>query len=119
MKYLIQLSIPCAWALVLAGCAPSPEERLSRAEKAYAAHDYSTARIDLVNIVQSTPENVRALELLARTYIDLSDPVSARATLERLGKLGKLPKDASVLIGNVDLMQQHYDAALAAVSAST
>lgn len=116
MMHATRLGIPFAAALFLAGCGASPEERLARAEKAYAAHDYSAARVDLASIVQETPENARALELLARTYIDLSDPVSADAALKRLARLGKLPKDAPVLDGNIDLLQGRYDDALAAVA---
>ncbi|HKT86130.1 MAG TPA: tetratricopeptide repeat protein [Novosphingobium sp.] len=116
MKHAPRLTIPLAAALFLAGCGSSPEERLARAEKAYAAHDYAAARVDLTSIVQETPENAPALELLARTYIDLSDPVSADAMLKRLAKVGKLPKDAPVLQGNIDLMQGRYDKALAGVA---
>lgn len=116
MKHVIRLGIPLAAALFLAGCGASPEERLARAEKAYAAHAYSAARVDLASIVQEEPQNARALELLARTYVDLSDPVSADATLKRLGKLGRLPKDVTVLRGNIDLMQGRYDDALAVVA---
>lgn len=116
MKHALRLSLPFAAALFLAGCAASPEERLARAEKAYGAHDYSAARIDLSSIVQEAPENARALELLARTYIALSDPIAVNGILERLGRLGKLPQDAGVLRGNVDLMMGRYDAAVAAVA---
>jgi predicted Zn-dependent protease len=116
MRKAIRLGLPLAAALMLAGCGASPEERLDRAEKAYAAHDYSAARIDLGSIVQEAPENARALELLTRTHIALFDPVSANAMLERLGKLGALPKDAPILKGNVDLMLGRYDDALAAVA---
>ncbi|SLJ87969.1 tetratricopeptide repeat protein [Novosphingobium mathurense] len=115
MKYAIRLSLPLAAALLLAGCGASPEERLARAEQAYAAHNYSAARVDLASVIQEAPENAKALELLARTYIDLSDPVSAGSMLERLGRLGKLPADAAILQGNVDLMLGRYDKALAAV----
>ncbi|GGB97751.1 hypothetical protein GCM10011494_15280 [Novosphingobium endophyticum] len=116
MKPAIRLALPLAVALLLAGCGASPEERLDRAEKAYAAHDYSAARVDLGSIVQETPENTQALELLARTYIALSDPVSADGMLERLSRLGALPKDAPILRGNVDLMLGRYDDALTAVA---
>lgn len=116
MKHLTHLGIPLAAALFLAACGPSTEERLARAEKAYAAHEYSAARVDLASVVQDAPENAVALELLARTYIDLSDPVSADATLRRLAKVGKLPKDAPVLQGNIELMQGRYDKALAAAA---
>lgn len=116
MKHAIRLSLPFAAALFLAGCGASPEERLARAEKAYGAHDYSSARVDLSSIVQEAPENAQALELLARTYIALSDPVSADGMLERLGRLGRLPQDAAILRGNVDLMLGRYDAAVAAVA---
>lgn len=116
MKHSTRMAIPLAAALLLAGCGASPEERLARAEKAYAAHAYSEARVDLASILQEAPENARALELLARTYIDLSDPFSAEAMLKRLTRLGRLPKDAPVLDGNIDLMQGRYDDALAAVA---
>lgn len=116
MKQFIRSAMPFAGALLLAACGASPEERLVRAEKAYVAHDYTSARIDLSGIVKNAPENAEALELLARTYIALSDPAPAQAMLERLGRLGKLPKDASLLKGNIFLMLGRYDDALAAVA---
>lgn len=116
MKHAIRLSFPLVAALLLASCGTSPEERFARAEKAYTAHDYSSARVDLAGIVQDAPENAPALELLARTYLALSDPVSANGMLERLERLGKSPKDAPILQGNVDLMLGRYDEAIAVVA---
>jgi tetratricopeptide (TPR) repeat protein len=116
MRNTIRSTIPLALALLLAGCGASPEERLARAEKAYGAHDYTTARIDLGSVIQEEPENPRALELQARTFLALSDPVGARGMLDRLERLGKLPADAAVLRGEIDLMQGHFDEALQAVA---
>ena len=116
MKNDTRLNLLLSVALLLAGCGMDPEERFARAEKAYSAHHYSTARVDLNNIIRKAPENAQALELLARTYIALSDPVSANNMLQLLGKLDKLPKDASILQGNVDLMSGRHDNALKVVA---
>lgn len=116
MNYASRLGITLAAVLFLAACGASPEERFARAEKAFTAHDYSAARVDLSSIIQDAPENARALELLARTYIALSDPVSATGMLDRLGRLGKLPGDAPILRGNIHLMNGRYDEAAAVVA---
>lgn len=119
MRNTIRSTIPLALALLLAGCGASPEERLARAEKAYGAHDYATARIDLGSVIQEEPDNARALELQARTFLALSDPVGARGMLDRLERLGKLPADAAVLRGEIDLMQGHFDEALRSIANAT
>ncbi|MCJ2177442.1 tetratricopeptide repeat protein [Novosphingobium album (ex Hu et al. 2023)] len=116
MKRVIRSSIPFAAAVLLAGCGLSPEDRFARAEKAYAEHEWSAARIDLSSIVQSSPDDAQALQLLARTYIALSDPISAKAILERLDKLGSLPPDAAILQGNVALLNKRFDEVLTAVA---
>ncbi|HKR93375.1 tetratricopeptide repeat protein [Novosphingobium sp.] len=116
MKHAIRSSLPVAVALLLAGCGVNSEKRLAQAERAYSAHDYFTARVDLSRVVQEQPTNTRALELLARTYVALSDPDSASGLLERLAKLRKLPGDIAVLRGEVYLMKKRYDDALASVA---
>lgn len=116
MRNIIRSTVPLALALLLAGCGSSPEERLARGEKAYGAHDYATARIDLGSVIQEEPENPRALELQARTFLALADPVAASGMLDRLDRLGKLPKDAAVLRGEIDLMRGRYDDAIETVA---
>ena len=66
MNRILSLSPLLAATLLLAGCGDTPKERLERADKAYAAHDYRAAQVDLTALLQSEPANPAALELAAR-----------------------------------------------------
>ncbi|HUQ13184.1 MAG TPA: tetratricopeptide repeat protein [Novosphingobium sp.] len=105
--------IPITLALLLAGCGDSPEARLARAEKAYAAHDYRAAQVDLAAALQAQPGNARALDLAARSHIAQGDGVAAQAALDKLG--AHAPADFALLEGEAALLRGKAKAALEAV----
>ena len=88
---------------------------MAEAEQAYATHQFDEARIHLTNVLKAEPGNVRALELLARTYLDSGDAVGAAGTLARLKELGAEPADYDLLKAHADVMNGDYDAALALI----
>ena len=103
---------PFAAALLLSSCGDSPEARLDRAAKAYAAHDYRAAQVDLGALLQERPGNARALELAARAHLAQGDGVAAQAALDRLTSP---PADYALLAGEAALLRGKATPALAAV----
>lgn len=101
-------------ALALAACGLSPEERLERATDAFAEHRFTEARLDLASVLQEDQNNVAALELLARTQLQLGDGDGAAATLERLVAAGRSPADLPVLLAEAELLRRNFEDALTA-----
>jgi tetratricopeptide (TPR) repeat protein len=116
MKKATQLRLAFALAFTVSACADSPEERFADAQQAYARGDYVSARLHLVGLAKERPNDAQVLALLARSYLELSEPDKAKEMLTRLGKLGKLPSDGDVLRGEAELLAGKFDAALAAVA---
>jgi len=112
MKTFRSLALSCSVAVLLAGCGTSPEASFTEAGKAFAAHRYSQARAGLVNVLQQQPDNVAALDMAARVNLARPDGIGAIAMLDRLERLGKLPRDAAELYGEAELVEGRFDAAL-------
>ena len=91
----------------------SPQDRMDRAQSAFADHRFSEARLDLGTLLQNDEGDVRALEMLARTQLWLGDGVGAQATLERLDDAGARPSDYRALLGEAYVLQGEYESALA------
>ena len=94
-----------AATLLLAGCGDAPQERLERARKAYTAHDYRAAQVDLTAVLQAEPGNPAALELAARAHLAQGDGDAAQATLERLAGMGRMPADMALLVAEAALLR--------------
>ena len=109
-----QISLP-ALALALAACGLSPEERLDRAETAYAQHRFSEARLDLASVLEEGEADGEVLELLARTQLQLGDGDGALRSLQRMADTGHRPADLAAMTGEAQWLRGSYDAALAAV----
>jgi Tfp pilus assembly protein PilF len=105
-------SLLTAAAAALAGCGMTPEEQVQRAEKDFAAHQFTSARLDLISALQEQPSNRRAAELLARTQLELGDGEAAAALLDRLAASGSLPADGAILRGEADLLRGRIREAL-------
>ncbi|MDD3799846.1 MAG: hypothetical protein PHE36_11800, partial [Novosphingobium sp.] len=112
MIALKRLVFPLAGALVLSACGPGPQEHFVQAQQAYKAHDYRAARAGLAAALKERPDDAAMLELLARTQIGLTDGEGALATLQRLERLGQLPSDGAILMGDAAIMRGQYDEAL-------
>ncbi|KHK91257.1 tetratricopeptide repeat protein [Novosphingobium malaysiense] len=114
MKY----TLPIALALVLSGCGIDPQAQLQRAKDSFAAHDYTRAKVDLVDLLQQDAGNWQARELLVRTYLDMGDGVAAQAALSKIDPAHR-PKDHDLLVGEAALLTKHPDEALEAVQKVT
>jgi tetratricopeptide (TPR) repeat protein len=110
-----RIALPLAVLALLGGCAPSPEEMIESAERSFAAHEFTSARLNLVSALHDKPGDAAAVELLARTQIELGDGEAAMTALDRLAALGRLPADAPVLRGEAELLRGHPKEALVAV----
>ncbi|MDF1833675.1 MAG: tetratricopeptide repeat protein [Alteraurantiacibacter sp. bin_em_oilr2.035] len=117
MKKLIRSASVLALALSLAACGLSPEERMDRAEQAFAENRFSEARLDLATILQENADDAVALDLLARTQLQLGDGEGAGSSLSRLAELGALPADLAEMLAEADLLRGKFKEALDAGNA--
>lgn len=117
MKASFRFSALAALALSLAACGLTPEERLDRAEAAYAEHRFGEARLDIGTLLQDSPDDPHLLELLARIQLQIGDGVGARATLERLAQAGARPQDFDLLLAEAMLLAGDHADALATAAA--
>lgn len=119
MNRILSLSPLLATTLLLAGCGDTPKERLERADKAYAAHDYRAAQVDLTAVLQSEPANAVALELAARSHLAQGDGEGAQAALERLVATGRKVADLPLLRAEAALLRGKGKLALDATAGLT
>jgi tetratricopeptide (TPR) repeat protein len=115
MAFRSRIALPFAALALLAACGPTPEEQITRAEQSFAAHEFTRARLDLVSALDERPDDASALALLARTQLELGDGEAAKAALDRLAALGKLPADAAILRGEAELLRGKQREAIAQV----
>ena len=112
MKNRFTSAIPLALALALAGCGLSSEQRLDRAEEAFAANRFNDARLDLANLLKEQPGNVPATVLMARAQLRLGDGEGALASLQRLERTGQTPDDFALLKAEAQLLRGRHDEVL-------
>jgi len=105
---------PIALALALAACSPSPETLYERAQKSFAAHQYTAAQLDLANALEADPNNAAYIELRARIALAQGDGSAAKAALAKLPD-DKRPADYGELMGEAELLSEQPAAAVAAV----
>ena len=105
MKNLLKIAPLLTVTLLLAGCGDTPQERLDRASKAYAAHDYRAAQVDLTAVFQADPGNPTALDLAARTHLAQGDGDAAQSALEKLAVTAHKPADMALLLAESALLR--------------
>lgn len=105
MKRALILSL----ALLVAACGQSAQEHFAQAQRDYAAHRYSAARLHLVSGLEGEPGNREMQLLQARTLIALGDGEGAGGVLDRLaggkarsGELAQLSAEAALLRNQAD-----------------
>lgn len=98
--------------MALAACSDSPEESLTKAQQAFARHDYPAARLHLEALLAQRPEDAGAQLLQARTLLSLGDGHAAQAMLDRLGPGAKVPQDIAELRAEAALLRGAGDAVL-------
>ena len=108
----LMLAAACTLTLI-AGCRNvNPEEAMAKAVAFHAAHDYQSARVELMNALQADPKNVKARLLAAEVMIELGDGVAAEReiTLAREGGAGEA--ETRALLARAYLQQMLPDKAL-------
>jgi Tfp pilus assembly protein PilF len=116
MKSRSRILIAAFAASMLASCAPSPAERMTRAQQAMAEHRYSLARPDLQAVLQDDPKNRAAQVALVRVFIAQENPSAAVELLERMARSGPLAGELRLLRSQAHLMLGGYDDALTGVA---
>ncbi len=112
MRKTIHHTSVAALALMLAACGLSPEERMDRAEQAYADNRFSEARLDLASVLQEDAQDAEALELLARTQLQLGDGEGAASSLGRLEQMGAQADGFRAMMAEATLLRGDFETAL-------
>ncbi|MEE4350897.1 MAG: XrtA/PEP-CTERM system TPR-repeat protein PrsT [Pacificimonas sp.] len=86
--------------------------------RSFAAGDYRTARVQLLNVIQRDDDNSLARILLARTSLALGNPVEAQTQLERAEAAGVSERKLRHLFAHALLMQGDIDEARDLLGAS-
>ena len=107
MKKATQFLVATMLAGSLAACSVSPEERLERAQQAFATGDFAAAKIDLTAYLKEKTNDGEALRLLARTQLELGDGEGATNSLERLKSLGNWSDEDTILMAEAALLSGH------------
>jgi putative PEP-CTERM system TPR-repeat lipoprotein len=102
--------LPILAMLVLTGCGLTMdnEERLDRAEAAYADGEYRAAIIDAKNVLLEEPGSRRARLLLGRASIRVGDAAAAEKELTRAVELGSEFADVAVDLGQALLLLNEF-----------
>ncbi len=116
MKTIPQAVSAGILALILTACGLSPEERFQRATEAFSENRFNEARLDLASVLKEDGANTAALELLARTQLQLGDGEGAVATLGRLVEAGRTPGDLQTLLAEAELLRGNFNDAMTALS---
>ncbi len=115
MRKPYRFALPLVGAALLTACGANPQEQFAQAQKAFAAHEYTTARINLTSALREEPNNATMLALLARTQLELADGEGAIVALDQLTRLNKLPQDGAILYGEAQLLKGQFKDALARI----
>jgi cellulose synthase operon protein C len=91
---------------------PDSSAQIFDALKAFNAGNAPTARVTLLNVIKSDPDNAFARALDGRVLIALGDGLGAQNELERAEKLGLPHERIAHLLGHAALLQGNIDVAL-------
>lgn len=104
--------------LVLSACGDSPAESYTKAQQAFARHDYPVARVTIASALAAQPGDKAMLLLQARTLIALGDGEGAGSALERLTGTSPAQGEMAELSAEAALLRQAPDVALALLGSS-
>lgn len=104
--------------LLLAACADSPDELLAKAEKAYAANDFTVARLHATQALREDPENARLLMIQARSLIALGDGQGAQTAIAKLAAGAGPSAELALMAAEAGLLRRQPDAVFAALEGS-
>ena len=97
--------------LLITGCglAISVEDKLDRADVAFAESNFRAAIIDSKDVLLKEPDNVRARLILGRASLQVQDAASAEKELTRAIELGADLADVAEDLGRALLMLGQFD----------
>ncbi|NKJ44987.1 MULTISPECIES: tetratricopeptide repeat protein [unclassified Novosphingobium] len=117
MKYRTLWLATCGLgAILLFGCGADPKAAAQRAEREYAARDYTAAQADLAIALEATPDDPALLELHARNALALGNGEAAATSLDKLAKSGRAPADMTQLVAEADLQRGLPDRTLSGLA---
>lgn len=96
----------------LSGCSLFADDPLDAGQAAFEAQDFDAARAEAQLVLAENPNDVPALELLARTQLAMGQGADAIITLDRLQSIGGLPEDARLIEAEALLQMGAPDDAL-------
>ena len=104
--------------LLVTGCglAIGVDDKLDRADDAYAEGDFRAAIIDSKDVLLKEPNNLRARLLLGRASLKVEDAASAEKELMRAIELGEDPANVAEDLGKALLMLGQYERVLEEIS---
>ena len=105
--------------LLLSACAESPQQNFAKAQREFAAHDYSAARVHLAAALQAEPGNRTMLLLQAKTQLALGDGYGAGTALAALAGKTAPVGELAELSAEAALLRKAPDVALGFVGAAT
>lgn len=86
-------------------------ELIAEAEQQFAAGDFSTAIINLKNVVSRDKTDARARFLLGRAYIESGNPAAALKELEKARELGERSQELDIGIVRAMIVAGKFDEA--------
>ena len=86
-------------------------ELIAEAEQQFAAGDFSTAIINLKNVVSRDKTDARARFLLGRAYIESGNPAAALKELEKARELGERGQELDLGIVRAMIVTGKFDEA--------
>ena len=110
MKLMHTLA-PLALLAGLSACSWFGSDPLEDAQQAFAAEDYIAARELALAVLEGDPENVAALELLARAQLAMGQGGDVAGTLERIERAGGEAADEELLAAEAQLQMGNAAAA--------
>ncbi|WP_430417364.1 tetratricopeptide repeat protein [Parasphingorhabdus sp.] len=103
----------CVASLTLSACADSPSvSNLEQAQKAFGQHEFYEARIHLLNVLESDPQNLQAFLLHARVMLELGDGIAAENSLKKLTEAELSAADKTALTAHSLILQGKADRAI-------
>jgi len=112
MSKLPRLPMLALLALGLSACTPAPETLFAEGQKAFQAHDYRTAWIQLESGLKQQPDNAEMQVLLASTFLKLGEGERANIRLEALPADLRATPRIMLMQAEADILRRQFDKTL-------
>lgn len=105
-------------ALALAACSGPAQPNLRQAERAFTSHNYAAARLQLLALLDSHPDDRAARLLLVKTLVALGDGEGAGNAIRKLASPIGASGELAELSAEASLLRRQPDEALATLTAT-